>query len=378
MITAPATTSDFDFDLPPDRIAQQPAERRDLSRLMVLHREGPSHHQFHEFPDLITALCGEKPLLVVNDTRVIPARLRGRKPTGGQVELLLCDPLLEEGALQDPGPGDPEAWQETWRCLYRASKPLRPGDAVLLAGPDAPRVSIVRNEGGGKVVARFSGRGEGGLLAALERHGEVPLPPYIERSSAPSQEDRLRYQTVYAAAPGAVAAPTAGLHFTQEVLAALWARGVQRVAVTLHVGPGTFAPIQTEDLSAHVMHTERYHVPQETAASIAAARRAGRRVIAVGTTVVRALESATPEGAAGPRPGWAETQIFIHPPYRFRAVDALLTNFHLPRSTLLMLVSAFAGRRRVLAAYAEAVRAGYRFFSYGDAMFIPAPYHDEE
>ncbi|MDW8280931.1 MAG: tRNA preQ1(34) S-adenosylmethionine ribosyltransferase-isomerase QueA [Myxococcales bacterium] len=361
--------SDYDYQLPAEQVAQVPAPQRDGARLMVLGPEGPRHHRVADLPTLVPALLGEGALLVVNDTRVIPARLLARKlhgdVPGGAVELLLCDPVEQETG---------EHWQETWRCLYRARRPLRPGSALALAGDSPPAAEVVCDEGGGRAVVRFSGQGSGGLLAALERIGQVPLPPYIRRPPGP--EDAGRYQTVYARVPGAVAAPTAGLHFTEELLAALESHGVRRVSITLHVGPGTFAPVHEEDLSRHVMHAERYHIPEETAEAIAQARRAGRRVLAVGTTVVRALESATLPGQNVPRPGWGESALFIRPPYHFRAVDALLTNFHLPRSTLLMLVSALAGRRRVLAAYAEAVRAGYRFYSYGDAMLIPSPMED--
>jgi S-adenosylmethionine:tRNA ribosyltransferase-isomerase len=257
-------------------------------------------------------------------------------------------------------------WIERWMCLGGSSKGFKPGTAIALDGIDATVIAVH----GAEIEVEFRGTGAGGLLAAAEAIGEVPLPPYIAREGAPGGDDRARYQTIFARTPGAAAAPTAGLHFTPRLLDALSARGIERAAITLHVGLGTFAPLRADDLS-HVqnLHRERYQVPAETARAIAAARAAGRPVIAVGTTVVRALESAAGEGGV-PRPGAGETTLFIRPPHRFRTVDGLLTNFHLPRSTLLMLVSAFAGRERLLAAYRDAVQRGYRFFSYGDAMLI--------
>jgi S-adenosylmethionine:tRNA ribosyltransferase-isomerase len=357
---------------------------------MLLGREGATHHHFTDLPGLLLSHVGRGALLVVNDTRVIPARLFGHKlhpgpaepQPGAKVELLLCEPAgpaldtpgLPIGPALDSAAGSP--WRETWLCLYRASKPLRPATEIALVGERPPTCTVLSNEGGGRVLLTFSGHEPGGLFAALSRIGHVPLPPYIHRDGPATPDDRERYQTIYAQNPGAVAAPTAGLHFTPEVLRTLADLGIERAAVTLHVGPGTFAPLKTDDLSDHVMHQERYHVPPETAAAIGEARAAGRKVIAVGTTVVRTLETATPPGEPAPRAGPGETRLFLHPPYRFRAVDALLTNFHLPRSTLLMLVSAFAGRRRVLAAYTEAVQQRYRFFSYGDAMLIPAALED--
>jgi S-adenosylmethionine:tRNA ribosyltransferase-isomerase len=360
--------SDFDFPLPPELIAQVPAERRDASRLLVVQRASGAmeHRTFSELPELLRP--GD--LLVVNDARVIPARLRGRKAsTGGQVELLLVRPAAASAAAAEAlerGPSEVE-----WICLGQASKGLKPGTVVELEA--GLRAEIRQALEGGEVVVRFSLEPEGGaaasLIGALERAGRVPLPPYIDRP--PAAEDLERYQTVYARAPGSVAAPTAGLHFTGEVLAALEARGVRRAAVTLDVGPGTFLPVRTEDVSAHRMHPERYAVPEATAAAVNEARREGRRVVAVGTTVVRTLESATdPAAASRLRAGPGETRLFITPGFAFRQVDALLTNFHLPRSTLLMLVSAFLGRELTLRAYAEAVARRYRFFSYGDAMLV--------
>lgn len=342
--------SDFDFVLPPDQIAQVPADRRDEARLLVLDRSGGlSHRGVRDLPELIP----EGALLVVNDTRVIPARLYGKKPTGGRVELLLVERLPV--AL---------AGKERWRCLGGASKPIRLGP-IAIDGEGAPEAEVLAVDGD-RVDVEFT-VGEQPLLARLPAIGEVPLPPYIRRESARS-EDKERYQTVYARVPGAVAAPTAGLHFTPELLEELDARGIGRTAITLHVGPGTFAPLRSDDVDAHVMHEERYEIPESAAAAIDRAKAARRPVVAVGTTVVRTLEAAARDGRV--RPGAGTTKLFIRPGFHFDIVDQLITNFHLPRSTLLMLVCAFAGRDRVLAAYAEAVRAGYRFFSYGDAMYI--------
>jgi S-adenosylmethionine:tRNA ribosyltransferase-isomerase len=341
--------ADFDFELPLDRIAQEPLKRRDDARLFVLDRAGgDAHRSVRELPSLLPSGA----LVVVNDTRVIPARLHARKPTGGRVELLLVELIASDGA------------RETWRCLGGASKPIRPGP-LALDGDGAGEAEVVQVDGEYVDVA-FPGDD---FAALLERVGEVPLPPYIRRES-PRPEDRERYQTMFARTPGAVAAPTAGLHFTPELLAALETAGIGRATITLHVGPGTFAPLRAEDVDANQLHAERWVVPDATARAIAEARAAGRPVVAVGTTVARTLESAaSADGTV--RAGAGETRLFIKPGYAFRAVDALVTNFHLPRSSLLMLVCAFAGARdRVLAAYAEAVRAGYRFYSYGDAMLL--------
>ena len=334
--------ADYHYDLPPEQIAQAPCDRRDASRLLQLDPAGHTDRTFSDLADLLP----EGAALVVNDTRVIPARLAARKPSGGAVEILLLEPV------------DPARPAGPWTALARASKPIRPGLELAVAG--------------GAATARVLATGDGTITVELDRPplevadqlGEVPLPPYIERVADPA--DRDRYQTVYAAAPGAVAAPTAGLHFTAELLAALEARGVARASITLHVGLGTFAPVRSESLRDHRMHRERYAIPDATAALIAS----GRPVVAVGTTVVRALEAA----ARGPREvaaGPGSTDLFIGPGYRFQVVDHLVTNFHLPGSTLLVLVCAFAGHDRVLAAYRHAVAAGYRFFSYGDAMLLP-------
>jgi S-adenosylmethionine:tRNA ribosyltransferase-isomerase len=341
--------SDFDYALPEALVAQEPVSPRDASRLLVLpRREGPpAHRLFRELPELLRP--GD--LLVLNDTRVIPARLEGRKETGGRVELLLVEPLP---------PGDGPGARH--RALGRASKPIRPGQALRF-GDLGARVESV--EGGGLLTVRFD-RGGAAFDEALERAGRVPLPPYVRRPDGPL--DRERYQTVYARAPGSAAAPTAGLHFTPELLARLDGRGVARATVTLHVGPGTFLPVREEELSRHRMHEEPFEVPEAAAAAFAACRARGGRVVAVGTTAVRVLETAHTGGAL--RPGRGRTGLFITPGHSFQAVDGMVTNLHLPRSTLLMLVCAFAGRERTLGAYREAVAAGYRFFSYGDAMLV--------
>lgn len=351
--------SDYDYPLPDGLIARVPLERRDASRLLLLDRRTGArrHRLFADWPGLLRA--GD--LLVLNDARVIPARLLGRKRgSGGRVELLLVRPDAEtstEEALE--GPSDALSWV----CLGQASKGLRAGAVVELEGGAA--ATVVEAMGEGELRVRFSAPES--LAALLGHAGAVPLPPYLERE--PEEADRLRYQTVFARASGSVAAPTAGLHLTEEMLAALGRRGVERAFLTLDVGPGTFLPVRGENEAEHRMHPERYRLPEFTAAAFARARAEGRRIVAVGTTVVRTLESALqPDGTLRPGPG--STTLFIRPGYRFGAVDALLTNFHLPRSTLLMLVSAFAGREAVLSAYREAVEQRYRFFSYGDAMFI--------
>ncbi len=349
--------SDYLYDLPEELIAQEPAEPRDASRLLVLRRDGGAleHRCFRDLPDFLRR--GD--LLVLNDTRVIPARLTGRRSTGGEVELLLLRELSEA----------------TWECLARPARRLRPGEVVLLPGERTAEV-IESGEEGRRVV-RFDP--PEGLREWLESHGAPPLPPYIRRVARP--EDRERYQTIYARHDGAVAAPTAGLHFSDRMLAELTERGIGTARITLHVGIGTFRPVTVENLAEHRMDEEVYEVGPGATEAINAARQRGGRVVAVGTTVVRTLESivqAPPDrpgasgspGSAVVKPGRGSTGLFIRPPYRFRAVDALLTNFHLPGSTLLMLVSAFAGRERVLAAYREAVRERYRFFSYGDAMLL--------
>jgi S-adenosylmethionine:tRNA ribosyltransferase-isomerase len=351
--------TDYDFELPQALIAAAPLAERDASRLLVLDRTSGAvaHRQFRDWPGLLRP--GD--LVVLNDTRVIPARLLGRKQgSGGRVELLLVRPDADvdaSGALSSA------ADALSWVCLGQASKALRPGTVVELDGGSA---TVLEALGEGELRVRFEASSSVGEL--LERAGRIPLPPYVDRE--PTPEDRVRYQTIYAREDGSVAAPTAGLHLTPRTFAELEARKVERRFVTLDVGPGTFLPVRGEDESTHRMHAERYHVPDETAAAVNRARAEGRRVVAVGTTVVRTLETAAEAGQV--RAGSGSSRLFIRPPYRFQVVDALLTNFHLPRSTLLMLVSAFAGRAAVLAAYQAAVAERYRFFSYGDAMFIAA------
>jgi S-adenosylmethionine:tRNA ribosyltransferase-isomerase len=362
--------ADFDFELPPELIAQEPLPARDASRLLVVKRAdaAPLHRAVRDLP----ALLEPGDLLVVNDARVIPARLRGHKRgSGGKVELLLVEPLLADPAAAAAARTHAGAeGAEDWLALGQSGKPLRAGAEVEIAGE---AFTIVENRGGGELRVRLPeslrapGNGEA-LFAFLEREGELPLPPYIER--APEASDRDRYQTVFAKERGAIAAPTAGLHFTPQLLEALRERGVLLATVTLHVGPGTFLPVRAARTEDHRMHRERYLVPAATARAHAQARAQGKRVVAVGTTALRTLEAAFDDASGMLRAGPGATDLFITPGYRFRAVDALLTNFHLPKSTLVMLVAAFAGLVRIRAAYAEAVRERYRFFSYGDAMLI--------
>jgi len=337
----PLTLDDFDYTLPPELIAQAPLPNRCDSRLLVLDGDDLADRKFADLPDLLTA--GD--LLVLNDTRVIHARLHGVKASGGQVEVMVERAVGPHEAL----------------AQIRASKSPQTGSRIRLA--DAFDV-VVLGRVGEFYHLRF--QTQENLLDLLERHGKLPLPPYIRRSA--DGDDESRYQTVYAREPGSVAAPTAGLHFDEAMLERLSARGVRTAWLTLHVGAGTFQPVRTNDLGEHRMHRERYVLPEETVAAIAATRATGGRVIAVGTTSLRALEGAIQEGAF--EAGSGETDLFVLPGFRFRVVDALITNFHLPKSTLLMLVSAFAGMQPIRRAYAHAVARSYRFFSYGDAMFI--------
>jgi len=354
----------LDYELPEELIAQEPLPDRTAAGLLVVPASPDAPFAHRRVADLPSLLRGPA-LWVFNDTRVIPARLRGEKSaTGGRVELLLVAPTDDAPAATD------------WQALGRASKGLRVGDRLAFPSRGEPRLEAeVRARGDaasapGTVQVRLTAvDGVSPIPRLIEEVGSVPLPPYVRRE--PTADDAARYQTVYARHPGAVAAPTAGLHFTDELLAALRQAGQELTTVTLHVGPGTFAPLRADDLGDHVMHEERYEVPDAAARAFASARQAGRPVIAVGTTVVRTLESAAAADGRTLRVGWGRTDLFIRPPYRFRAVDGLLTNFHLPRSTLLALVMAFRGVDRVRDAYAEAVRARYRFFSYGDAMFLP-------
>jgi len=342
---------EFDYCLPQELIAQVPLDRRDESRLFVLDRTTgrTAHRRFHDIKEYLRP--GD--VLVVNDTKVIPARMHGRRETGGKIEVLL---------LKNLGGDD-------WECLVKPGHKTRIGDAITISDPEADGQEVVlrgtvkgRTEYGGRVVHwGYDGTWEG----ALSRAGKVPLPPYIKTPLT----DPSRYQTVYAKMPGSAAAPTAGLHFTPELLGDLREMGVLVEAVTLNVGLGTFRPVSEETVEAHVMHEEYFQISRSTAEALNAARRKGGRLFAVGTTVVRSLESASTE-AGEVLPFSGETSIFIYPPYRFKVIDSMITNFHLPKSTLIMLVSAFAGRDTVIRAYEEAVSLRYRFFSFGDAMLI--------
>jgi len=349
-------TADFDFHLPPELIAQVPAAQRDASRLLVLHRAtGALEHK--EFRDVLDYFrTGD--VLVLNNSRVIPARLRGTNAsTGGAFEIL----LIEENTPND------------WWAMMKPGKRARPGTEIKLNEKISATVTGTNDEGHRRL--QFSGTEN--ILTELDSIGELPLPPYIERDPKKlPPSDKERYQTVFAQPAGSVAAPTAGLHFTERLLDELRTRGVEIHFVTLHVGLGTFAPLKAETLDEHIMHMERFEMSETTAQAVNTAKSEGRRVVAVGTTSVRVLESSAAQHDGRVRPGAGRTRIFIYPPHAFRIVDALLTNFHLPCSTLLMLVSAFAspgerrGREMVLAAYTEAMRERYRFFSYGDAMLI--------
>jgi S-adenosylmethionine:tRNA ribosyltransferase-isomerase len=346
--------SDYHYELPEELIAQQPIGQRDHSRLLVLDRRtGAIRHGV--FADLLLHLSAGD-VLVLNDTEVIPARLFGRKATGGRVEVLLID---FAGGRSEPG-------RFVAPCLVKTSKPPRIGAEIEFGGQLSARV-LEGSSGVYILEFCFEGRFED----RLNELGKTPLPPYIRRPAGGGEpvDDRLRYQTVYAARKGAVAAPTAGLHFTEELLSQLQSEGVRIARVTLHVGYGTFLPVRVSDIREHRMHPERYSLSQEAVDTIRGAVDRGKRVIAVGTTCVRTLEYAARQ-QGGPIASNGESDLFIYPGYRFRVVDGLVTNFHLPRSTLLMLVSAFAGREKVLDAYAAAIKQRYRFYSYGDAMLI--------
>ena len=345
---------DYDYDLPPELIAQHQAPSRELSRLLVCDRSSDriSHSRF----DKIGEYLRPGDLLVVNDTRVVPARLVGRKKTGGRVEFLVLDPYKPSELGETEG----------YLCLTKASKPVRPGQEVEFS--DGVRAEVVSAAGDGKVQARF--HGVDNLLEVLDRIGCTPLPPYIEREAGKTSElDLICYQTEYASRPGAVAAPTAGLHFTKSLLKQLAANGVELAPLTLHVGYGTFSPVRCEDIRQHRMHSEFVELSEKTAGAINTAKGENRRVVAVGTTVVRTLEWVfAKQGAVRPFSGLCDH--FIYPGYRFHVVDCMVTNFHVPKSSLILLVSAFAGRGQIMSAYREAVMERYRFFSYGDAMLI--------
>lgn len=335
--------SDFMYELPEERIAQTPVEPRDHSRLMVLHRDTGEieHRHFYDIVDYLNS--GDA--LVINETRVIPARLIGERPSGGACEVLLLRQLAPK----------------RWEALVRPGKKLRPGAEVRFGGGRLTARVIETTDGGGRILDFFC---EGTMEAALDELGEMPLPPYIHEKLA----DRERYQTVYAKQEGSAAAPTAGLHFTPELLERIRAKGIDIVPVLLHVGLGTFRPVKVENVEEHEMHSEYFEVTEEAARRINAARERGCRVVAVGTTSVRTLESAAEGGRLVAKKG--DTQIFIRPGYKYQMVDALITNFHLPGSTLVMLVSAFYDREKILEAYKIAVEQQYRFFSFGDAMLI--------
>jgi len=343
-------TADFDFELPPELIAQHPAARREQSRMLVVRRQEGTleHRHFFDLPQYL----GKGDLLVVNNTRVIPARVFGRKPaTGGKVEILLLEEIL-------PG---------TWDILLHASRRPKVGSLITLGEGQAAAVLL---SDGAKGRATIKIESERPWLEVLKEIGLPPLPPYIKRSDVSGQrEDSERYQTIYAKHPGAVAAPTAGLHFTDEIFQALEKQGVKKAEVTLHVGLGTFRPVAAENVQDHQMEPERYTVLEETAKRIEETKAAGGRIVAVGSTSVRTLESVAAEhGRVVPYSG--RSSLFIYPPYPFKVVDVMLTNFHLPKSTLIMMICALAGRELILRAYEEAVKEKYRFYSYGDCMLI--------
>ena len=344
--------SDFDYDLPAGLIAQEPAAERDAARLLCLdRRDGACRHgQVSDLPPLMAA--GD--VLVVNDTRVFPARLRGRRePSGGEVECLLL------GRLDG----------ECWDALVHPGRKLRPGtEAVFEGGGCRLHLEVLERHFHGRRTIRLTAPAGQDVDRAVDAIGEVPIPPYLKRPVQGGDEER--YQTVFAAVRGSVAAPTAGLHFTPRLMERLRERGLEWHPITLHVGYGTFEPVRTESVERHRLASERFAIPERTAEAVNRARADGRRIVAVGTTTTRALEAAVRVGEGRIRPGAGSTDLYIYPGFRFEVVSALLTNFHLPRSSLLLLVCAFAGRDRILAAYRAAVRHGYRFYSYGDAMLI--------
>ncbi len=350
----------YSYNLPPELIAQHPAERRDCSRLMVLHPDNSiSHSNFADIIDYIQP--GD--LLIVNNTKVFPARLAGKKETGGKVEVFLLEYPQEE--------------QETLfsaKALLKASK--RPKEGAKIAIGDTLSCTVKRQLEGGKAEVELHCKNREELQQYLHNNGQIPLPPYITRDNGASEEDRKRYQTVYAQVPGAVAAPTAGLHFTEELLKKITEKGVQTASITLHVGYGTFAPVRHDDIRQHEIHSEYINIPQQTVAAVEKTKKNGGKVWAVGTTAVRALEFGAAEaGKLQAVNGWCN--LYIYPGFTFNVVDSMITNFHLPESSLLFLVAAFCGEKQgreiLLNSYRQAVEQGYRFFSYGDAMAIPGP-----
>jgi S-adenosylmethionine:tRNA ribosyltransferase-isomerase len=349
--------SDYNYKLPPELIAQKPAEQRDQSNLLVMNRKTGdlSHHRFN----MLDTFLSPGDVLVVNNTAVVPGRLVGRKDTGGRVEVLICG---------FSGNGKPKTLKQglTYECLVKAAKPSKPGSWFYF--DEGLKAEVIERRNGTYFI-RFCTEADFSTL--LERIGKVPLPPYIRRSAelAPPCDDRVSYQTVYASEKGAIAAPTAGLHFTPALLEKLKAKGIFIASITLHIGYGTFLPVRSEDIRFHRMHSEAYAISRQAADMINSVRAAGQRVAAVGTTSVRTLEYAS-DSSGYVKAGNGCCDLFIYPGYRFKAVDALITNFHLPQSTLLMLVSAFGGRGNVLKAYREAIERKYRFYSYGDAMLI--------
>ncbi len=349
--------TDYHYDLPEDLIAQQPVEQRDRCRLLCLdrHTGGLEHAAFNAFGDYLKA--GD--VLVINNTAVVPARLMGKKETGGKVEVLICDFAGGREAMRQNG-------HFVCRCLVKASKRLARGTRMEFEEGAQAEVLDVHQ---GSYTLKFEADGD--FETVLDRIGQVPLPPYIKRNSRQTAgcNDKTAYQTVYARRKGAIAAPTAGLHFTANLLNQLRAGGVKVAELTLHVGHGTFLPVRVADIRQHRMHTEPFAISVQSAETINSAKAGGSRVVAVGTTCVRTLEFASNSNGEVAS-GSGSCDLFIYPGYRFKAVDALITNFHLPQSTLLMLVSAFAGRQNILNAYREAIKRRYRFFSYGDAMFI--------
>ena len=348
----------YDYTLPPENIAQHPADAREDSRLLILHRENGKreHARFHQIIDLLSP--GD--LLVVNNTKVFPARLLGHKESGGKVEVFLLSYPL---AMEDEG----DAKRASATALVKSSKRPKPGSRLLL-GPDLS-ASVIELLDNGKVRIELHYPGNKDLATLLEDHGQVPLPPYICRNGGSTEEDRKRYQTVYAHKPGAVAAPTAGLHFSEELLQAIAQKGIDTAHITLHVGHGTFAPVRCEEIREHRIHEEYVSVSKENADKINRVRANGGKIWAVGTTTVRTLEfMADQNGMVQPGDGWC--RLYIVPGFQFKVVDNLITNFHLPQSSLLFLVAALCGRQTLLDTYQEAIEQGYRFYSYGDAMVI--------